>query len=142
MKSRTIGRAPSPLKLAGTVVQFVIAQLEQFAGGKTLSSVGNSLPPWPKLAGVLSDRFRAIQALLRSPAVQFVLVTTAEANRLAEARAVVKRMDPEGLRLGAIVVNRLVDQRSFGAFSAHPGKTGERCASVPLARRARARSQD
>jgi anion-transporting ArsA/GET3 family ATPase len=121
--------ARSGLKLAGTAVRFVTAQLEQFAGVKMLSSIGDFFATTAEAAGALSDRLRAIDALLKSPAVQFVVVTTAEPNRLAEAYAVVKRMDSEGLRLRAIVLNRLMDQRSFAAF-ANPAKAGSERASA------------
>jgi len=126
------GRGRSPLKLAGSAIQFVIGQLEQFAGVKMLSSVGEFLAATADAADALSDRLRAIEALLRSRAVQFVLVTTAEPNRLAEAREVVQRMAAEGLHLRAIVLNRLADQRSFAASSAHPRAVSEERSKTDL----------
>jgi anion-transporting ArsA/GET3 family ATPase len=133
MLARSRGSARGPLTLAGSAAQFVMAKLEQFAGVRMLSPASEFFAATADAAGALSDRFRAIEALLRSPAVQFVLVTTAEPNRLAEARAVATRMDAEGLRLCAVVMNRLMDQRSFAALSSSSAKSiSERLAMTPL----------
>jgi len=53
---------------------------------------------------------------MRSREVEFVLVTTAETSRLEEAREAIARMQADGLRLRAIVLNRLADERSIRAL--------------------------
>jgi anion-transporting ArsA/GET3 family ATPase len=108
----------SPLALAGTALQFVATQLERFAGVKMLSAVGEFLAATIEAADTLSHRFHMIADLLRSRSVEFVLVTTAEPSRLAEAREVIKRMEADGLRLRTIVLNRLLDERSFASLCA------------------------
>jgi anion-transporting ArsA/GET3 family ATPase len=114
------GSKRNPLALAGTAVQFVAVQLERFAGVKTLSAVGEFLAATMEAADALSHRFRMIARLLRSRSVEFVLVTTAEPSRLAEAREVIKRAEADGLRLRTIVLNRLLDEQSFASLCARP----------------------
>lgn len=112
------GSKRNPLALAGAAVQFVAAQLERFAGMKTLSAIGEFLAATMEAADTLSHRFRMIAGLLRSRSVEFVLVTTAEPSRLAEAREVIERTEADGLRLRTIVLNRLLDERSFASLCA------------------------
>ncbi len=59
------------------------------------------------------ERLHKTEALLHSPAVRFVLVTTAEADRLDQARALIEEMKAEGLRLSAIVLNRFLDEAAL-----------------------------
>jgi anion-transporting ArsA/GET3 family ATPase len=114
------GSKRNPLALAGTAVQFVATQLERFAGVKMLSAVGEFLAATMEAADTLSHRYHMITALLRSRSVEFVLVTTAEPSRLAEAREVIKRAEADGLRLCNIVLNRLLDERSFASLCGQP----------------------
>jgi anion-transporting ArsA/GET3 family ATPase len=114
------GSKRNPLALAGTTVQFVAAQLERFAGVKMLSAVGEFLAATMDAADTLSHRFRLIAGLLRSRSVEFALVTTAEPSRLAEAHEVIKRAEADGLRFRTIVLNRLLDERSFADLCGRP----------------------
>jgi anion-transporting ArsA/GET3 family ATPase len=116
--ARKNGNKRNPLALAGTAVQFITEQLGRFAGGKMLSTVVEFLAATMEAADALSHRFRTIAGLLRSRSVEFVLVTTAEPGRLAEAREVIKRTRADGLRLRTIVLNRLLDERSFASLCA------------------------
>jgi hypothetical protein len=50
---------------------------------------------------------------LRSPSVRFVLVTTAEEDRLRQAHDLIHEMKAEGLHLSAIVINRFLDEESW-----------------------------
>jgi anion-transporting ArsA/GET3 family ATPase len=106
----------NPLALAGTAMQFVAAQLERFAGVKMLSAVGEFLTATMEAAELLSDHFRTIAGLLRSRSAEFLLVTTAEPSRLAEAREVITRMEADRLHLRTIVLNRWIDERSFASL--------------------------
>jgi anion-transporting ArsA/GET3 family ATPase len=121
-----------PLALAGAAMQFVVAQLERFAGTNTLSALGEFLAATMEAAEVLGERFRTIAGLLQSRSVEFVLVTTAEPSRLAEARAVIKRMTADGLHLRAIVLNRLLDERTLENFRATPEQVSVLRASANL----------
>jgi anion-transporting ArsA/GET3 family ATPase len=125
------GAGKTVLALANRAASFVVGQLEQFAGIRTLSAIGEFFGAAAEAADSISDRFRKVDALLRSPAVHFVLVTTAEEDRLREARALVDQMDEEGLRLRAIVLNRLLDERTFDALIAHPGHIPAHLAAIP-----------
>ena len=110
----------NPMALAGSAVQFVITQLERFAGMKMLSSAGEFLAATMEAADLLSGRFRTISSLLRSRSVEFILVTTAEPTRLAEARDVIMRMQADKLRLRAIVLNRLMDEPALAGLRMKP----------------------
>ena len=108
------------LGLAGRAARFVVDRLKDFAGVPMLSAVSEFFVAFGDAAGAISDRFRKTEALLRSPNVNFVLVTTPAEDRLREARDLLERIDGAGLRLGAIVVNRTLDERTFGAFTSAP----------------------
>jgi anion-transporting ArsA/GET3 family ATPase len=130
--ARQDGGKRHPLALAGAAMQFVVAQLERFAGTNTLSALGEFLAATMEAAEVLGARFRTIAGLLRSRSVEFVLVTTAEPSRLAEARAVIKRMTADGLRLRAIVLNRLIDERTLENLRSAPARVSVLGASANL----------
>ncbi|MBF6559745.1 MAG: hypothetical protein IVW56_05585 [Candidatus Binataceae bacterium] len=120
----------SVLGIANRAARFVVGQLEQFAGIRTLSAISEFFGAAAEAADSISDRFRKVDALLHSPAVTFVLVTTAEEDRLREARALVDQMETEGLRLGAIVLNRLLDEATFDALVAAPGRAPAHLAAI------------
>src|SRR5260370_28434273 len=69
----------------------------------------------------LIARMHNTEALLHSPAVKFVMVTTAEPDRIRHARELLSQMDSEGLKLSAIVINRFLDERTFQE-SARPAR--------------------
>jgi anion-transporting ArsA/GET3 family ATPase len=104
------------LGLANRAARTVLNQLESFAGIRTLSAISEFFEAAADAAGAVSERMRKAEALLRAPSVNFVLVTTAEEDRLREAHELVQRMKAHGLRLGAIVLNRIVDQHIFAAM--------------------------
>ena len=98
----------------------MIDQLNNLRGGATLTSISEfsapqRKPPTPSLAA-----FRKVDAMLHSTSVHFVLVTTSEGDRLREADALVHQMDAAGLRLSAIVLNRMLNQRTFDALLTEP----------------------
>jgi anion-transporting ArsA/GET3 family ATPase len=104
--------------IASRAARFVIGQLEQFAGLRTLTSISEFFGAATKAADSIADRFRKVDAMLHSTDIHFVLVTTTEDNRLSEALALVHQMAAEGLRLSAIVLNRLLDEPTFEALLA------------------------
>jgi anion-transporting ArsA/GET3 family ATPase len=106
--------------IAGHAARFVIDQLEQFAGLRTLTSISEFFGAAAEAADSIADRFRKVDAMLHSASVHFVLVTTTGEDRLREAHALVRQMEAAGLRLGAIVLNRMLDERSFDALLATP----------------------
>ena len=104
------------LRLAGRVTGYVARELERFAGARTLSSMSEFFAAAAGATAGIDDRMRRVAALIRSPAVRFVLVTTAEPDRLRDARRLIEQMQSERLNLGGIVVNRLLDEAVWSAF--------------------------
>lgn len=105
------------LKLAARITSYVARELERFAGGDTLSSIAGFFASAAGAVEGMTARMRNVAALLRSPAVRFVLVTTAEPDRLREARKLIDQMESEGLHLGLIVINRFLDETICGGFT-------------------------
>jgi anion-transporting ArsA/GET3 family ATPase len=107
------------LRLAGRVTSYVARELERFAGGDTLSSIADFFAAASGAVERIAGRMEKVSSLLRSPAVRFVLVTTAEPDRLRQARKLIDAMESEGLRLGAIVINRFLDESIYRGFTHH-----------------------
>ncbi|HVA83720.1 MAG TPA: ArsA-related P-loop ATPase [Candidatus Binataceae bacterium] len=110
------------LRLAGRLTSYVARELERFAGGDTLSSIADFFAAAAGAAERIAARMQTVASLLRSPAVRFVLVTTAEPDRLRQARRLIDKMESEGLHLGAIVINRFLDEAIRGGGLARGGK--------------------
>jgi anion-transporting ArsA/GET3 family ATPase len=105
------------LRLAGRFTSYVARELERFAGGDTLTSIADFFAAASGAAEHIVGRMQKVSALLRSPAVRFVLVTTAEPDRLRQARRLVDSMASEGLHFDAIVINRFLDESIFRGFA-------------------------
>jgi anion-transporting ArsA/GET3 family ATPase len=120
--------------IAGRAARFVIDQLEQFAGLRTLTSISEFFGAAAEAADSIADRFRKVDAMLHSASVHFVLVTTIEEDRLREAQALLRQMEAAGLRLGAIVLNRMLDERTFDALLAAPRQIPVHLAEIPALR--------
>jgi anion-transporting ArsA/GET3 family ATPase len=118
------------LGLAGRAARFVVDQIENFAGAKTLSSVSDFFAAAAEAAGAMSDRFRKTEALLRSSSAGFVLVTTPAEDRLREALELVHRMGAERLPLRAVVLNRLLDERTWDSLRAAPRRKPAHLAEI------------
>lgn len=106
---RTAAAGRPGLALGGRAARMLIAQLERVAGVRPLSAIAEFLAATGNAAEAIRQRMGATAALLRSPAVRFVLVTTAAEDRLREAEAIARQMKAAGLRLGLVVINRLTD---------------------------------
>ncbi len=109
------------MKLASEAARFVVRELERFAGGQVLSTISDFFAAAAESMDGIVDRLHKTEALLHSPAVRFVLVTTAESDRLRQARDLIAEMNSEGLHLAAIVVNRFLDERTFISVSDSSG---------------------
>ncbi|MGH7985311.1 MAG: ArsA family ATPase [Candidatus Binataceae bacterium] len=108
------------LSLAGRAARFVVRELERFAGVRTLTAISEFFSAAAGAVNEIVARLHKTDALLHSPDVHFVLVTTAEEDRLREASDLREQMENQGLRLGAIVLNRLVSEATFDALRAAP----------------------
>ncbi len=124
------------LGFANRAAGFVVEQLEQFAGIRTLTSISEFFGAAAGAADAIVERFRKVDAMLHSASVHFVLVTTTEEDRLREAHALVRQMEAEGLRLGAIVLNRMLDEGTFDALLAAPRAMPAALAEIPKLRTA------
>jgi len=124
------------LGFANRAAGCVVGQLEQFAGIRTLTSISEFFGAAAEAADAIVERFRKVEAMLHSASVHFVLVTTTEEDRLREAHALVRQMESEGLRLGAIVLNRMLDERTFDALLAAPRRMPSALAEIPMLRNA------
>jgi anion-transporting ArsA/GET3 family ATPase len=127
--------ASGALGVVDRVGRFVIRQLANFAGAPMLAAVSEFFAAAGEAAGDIRGRFRETELLLRSPEVQFVLVTTPAEDRLREACDVVRRMKSEGLRLGAVVLNRMLDERTFDAFNSAPRQIPAHLAEITALRK-------
>ena len=105
------------LRLAARITSYVARELERFAGGGTLSSIADFFADAAGAAERITARMQTVAALLRSPAVRFVLVTTPAPDRLRQTRKLIDKMESEGLHLGAIVINRFLDETIYRGFS-------------------------
>jgi len=101
------------MKVASEAARFVVRELERFAGGNVLSTISDFFAAAAESMDAIVDRLHKTEALLHSPAVKFVMVTTAEPDRIRQARELLAQMDSEGLKLAAIVINRFLDERTF-----------------------------
>src|SRR5208337_3819314 len=101
------------MKLASRAARFVVRELERFAGANVLTVISDFFVAAAETVDAVVDRLRKTEALLHSPAVRFVLVTTAEEDRLQRARTLIDEMEAEGLHLSAIVLNRFLDETTW-----------------------------
>ena len=107
-----VGRADRD-EVASETARFVVREIERFAGGNVLSTITDFLAAMAESMDAIIDRLHKTEALLRSPAVKFVMVTTAEPDRIRQARELLSQMDSEGLKLSAIVIDRFLDERTL-----------------------------
>src|SRR5271167_4014268 len=101
------------MKVASEAARFVVRELERFAGSNVLSTITDFFAAMAESMDAIVDRLQKTEALLHSPAIKFVMVTTPEPDRIRQARELLAQMDAEGLRLSAIVINRFLDERTF-----------------------------
>ncbi|MGA8794145.1 ArsA family ATPase, partial [Candidatus Binatus sp.] len=105
------------MKVASKAARFVVRELERFVGGSVLSTITDFFAAASDSMDAIVDRLHKTEALLHSPAVRFVMVTTAEPDRIRQARELLGQMNSEGLKLAAIVVNRFLDERTWSAVA-------------------------
>lgn len=140
--ARLFSAAPSlpgsglTLGLARRATRFVIDQLERFTGTEVLSSIADFFASAAAATGALSDRFHKTETMLHSPTVHFIIVTTAEPDRLSHARELIGELAREGLSPAAIIVNRFLDEEAWDAAD-HDHRTA-RPAATPAGPRGEA----
>src|ERR1700677_957202 len=126
------------MKVASEAARFDVRELERFAGNNVLSTITDFFAAMAESMDGIIDRLQKTEALLRSPAARFVMVTTAEPDRIRQARELLVQMDSEGLKLSAIVINRFLDETTWTAVAdsgarplSHLAEISELRASLP-----------
>ena len=134
--SLSVGRIA--MKVANEAARFVVREIERFAGGNVLSTITDFFAAMAESMDGIIDRLQKTEALLRSPAARFVMVTTAEPDRIRQARELLGQMESEGLKLSAIVINRFLDETTWTAVAdsgarplSHLAEISELRASLP-----------
>ncbi len=118
------------MRIANTAARFVIHELERFAGGNVLSTISDFFEAAAEAVDAMVDRLHKTETLLHSPEVRFILVTTAEEDRLRRARELIAEMEAEGLTLSAIVINRFLDEETWSDVMKHPGVEPSRIKNI------------
>ncbi len=108
------------IRLASQAARFVVRELERFAGANVLSTISDFFVAASEAVDAMVDRLQKTEALLHSPSVRFILVTTAEEDRLTGARELAAEMEKQGLVLSAIVINRFLDEETWAAALRNP----------------------
>src|ERR1700722_4040967 len=101
------------MRIANTAARFVIRELERIAGDKVLSTISDFFNGAGEDVGEMVDGSDKAEALLHSPEVRYILVTTAEEDRLRRARELIDEMEAEGLTLSAIVFTLFLAEETW-----------------------------
>src|SRR6202050_5083534 len=109
------------MRIANPAARFVIREWERCAGGNVLSTISDFFNAASEAVDAMVDRLHKTETLLHSPEVRFILVTTAEEDRLRRARELIDEMEAQGLTLSAIVINRFLDEETWAEAMRHPG---------------------
>jgi len=123
------------LTIASRAARFVIAQLETFTGTGTLSAISDFFGLAAEAAAALSERFHKTEAMMHSASVSFVLVTTPAEDRLHEALELATLTQRQNFSLRAIILNRMLDERTFGALLSRRRRPPAHLAEIARLRR-------
>lgn len=92
----------------------ILAAVERVTGSALQSGIAEFVGMFGELLGGLENRTRAVDSLLRAPGTAFVLVTRPRAHGVASALALRDSLAEIGLKMDAIVVNRVTGPREDG----------------------------
>jgi anion-transporting ArsA/GET3 family ATPase len=98
----------SQLRIVDVAARAVLAAFDRVTGLNLLSDVQSFVRSFEGMYEGFSDRAARAQEKLRATDTAIVIVTTAEASRIAQAREFVVALETAGLRVTAIVVNRVL----------------------------------
>jgi anion-transporting ArsA/GET3 family ATPase len=96
------------LGLVDMAARAVLAAFDRITGLRLLSDVQGFVRSFDGMYEGFAERAQRAQAILREPETVVVVVTTAEAERVTEARAFVESLEAAGLEVDALVVNRMM----------------------------------
>ncbi len=103
--------------IANRLARRIVEELENFAGARPLSAIVDFFAATGDALAAIMERMRTVDAMLRSDAVSFVIVTTSAEDRLREACAILTELKTRRLRLAAVVINRACDEASLDALT-------------------------
>ena len=101
-------RARVPLSLLDLAARAVLSAFDRLTGLHLLTDVQSFVRRFEGMYGGFAERALRAQELIRDEHSLIVLVTTAEAERVEQAREFAAALSDLGLRLGAVVVNRVM----------------------------------
>jgi anion-transporting ArsA/GET3 family ATPase len=96
-----------PGRLLGAGTGVVFGALRKATGVALLDDLSTFFRALGSMIPELAERGAHVKALLRSPATVFLLVTSLEAEPVAETIAFADAIEASGLRTGALIVNKL-----------------------------------
>jgi anion-transporting ArsA/GET3 family ATPase len=98
------------LKMVDFAARTVLSAFDRATGLHLLGDVQSFVDSFAGMYEGFAERAQNAAALLRSEETIIVIVTTAEAARIAQAREFVVALDTAGLRVDAVVVNRVMPE--------------------------------
>ena len=107
------------LKMVDFAARTVLSAFDRATGLHLLRDVQGFVESFAGMYAGFAERAQKAGALLRSRETIIVIVTTAEAARIAQAREFAASLDAAGLRVDAVVVNRMMPEMPNSAEIAH-----------------------
>ncbi len=98
----------SQLRVVDIAARAVLAAFDRVTGLNLLSDVQSFVRSFDGMYEGFSTRAARAQDKLRAPDTAIVIVTTAESSRIAQAREFIGALEKAGLRISAMVVNRVL----------------------------------
>jgi anion-transporting ArsA/GET3 family ATPase len=98
----------SQLRMMDIAARAVLAAFDRVTGLNLLGDVQSFVRSFDGMYEGFSARAARAQDKLRAPDTAIVIVTTAESSRIAQAREFVGALEHAGLRVSAMVVNRVL----------------------------------
>jgi len=98
----------SQLRLVDVAARAVLGAFDRVTGLNLLSDVQSFVRSFEGMYEGFSTRAARAQHKLRAPDTAIVIVTTAESSRIAQARDFIGALEHAGLRVSAMVVNRVL----------------------------------
>jgi anion-transporting ArsA/GET3 family ATPase len=98
----------SRLRMVDIAARAVLAAFDRVTGLNLLSDVQSFVRSFDGMYEGFSARAALAQDKLRAPDTAIVIVTTAESSRIAQAREFIGALERAGLRVAAMVVNRVI----------------------------------
>ena len=98
----------SQLRMVDIAARAVLAAFDRVTGLNLLSDIQSFVRSFDGMYEGFSARAARARDKLRAPDTAIVIVTTAESSRIAQAREFIGALERAGLRVAAMVVNRVI----------------------------------